>query len=48
VIREYSTIEGILERIVYFNEENNYTVARLQVARNPELITIVGSMCGFR
>ncbi|MBM3158101.1 MAG: ATP-dependent RecD-like DNA helicase, partial [Chloroflexi bacterium] len=43
-VREYSTIEGILERIVYFNEENNYTVARLQVARNPELITIVGNM----
>jgi exodeoxyribonuclease V alpha subunit len=43
-VREYSSIEGILERIVYFNEENNYTVARLQVARNPELVTIVGSM----
>lgn len=43
-IREYSTIEGILERIVYFNEENNYTVARLQVPRNPDLLTIVGSM----
>ena len=43
-IREYSTIEGILERIVYFNEENNYTVARLQVTRNPDLVTIVGSM----
>jgi exodeoxyribonuclease V alpha subunit len=43
-VREYYSIEGILERIVYFNEENNYTVARLQVARNPELITIVGSM----
>jgi exodeoxyribonuclease V alpha subunit len=43
-IREYSAIEGILERIVYFNEENNYTVARLRVARNPELVTIVGSM----
>jgi len=41
---EYSTIEGILERIVYFNEENNYTVARLQVARNPDLVTIVGNM----
>jgi len=40
----HNRIEGILERIVYFNEENNYTVARLQVARNPELITIVGSM----
>ena len=43
-IKDYSTIEGILERIVYYNEENDYTVARLQVARNPELVTIVGNM----
>ena len=43
-VREYSIIEGTLERIVYFNEENNYTVARLQVARNPDLVTIVGNM----
>jgi exodeoxyribonuclease V alpha subunit len=43
-IREYSTMEGILERIVYFNEENNYTVARLQVDRKPDLVTIVGNM----
>ncbi|MFC1909681.1 ATP-dependent RecD-like DNA helicase [Chloroflexota bacterium] len=43
-LRDHSTIEGIVERIVYFNEENNYTVARLQVARNPELVTMVGSI----
>ena len=23
-------IEGIVERITYFNEENNYTVAKIQ------------------
>jgi exodeoxyribonuclease V alpha subunit len=40
----HSTIEGILERIVYFNEENNFTVARLQVGRSQDLVTIVGSM----
>ena len=43
-MREHSTIEGILERIVYFNEETNFTVARLQVPGNPDLLTIVGSM----
>jgi exodeoxyribonuclease V alpha subunit len=43
-MREYSTIEGILERIVYFNEENNFAVARLQVGKSQDLITIVGSM----
>jgi exodeoxyribonuclease V alpha subunit len=40
----HSTIEGILERIVYFNEENNFTVARLQVGRSQDLVTIMGSM----
>ncbi|MDD5511150.1 MAG: helix-hairpin-helix domain-containing protein, partial [Dehalococcoidales bacterium] len=42
--KDHSTLEGILERIVYYNEENDYTVARLQVARNPDLVTIVGNM----
>ena len=41
---EHSTIEGILERIVYFNEENNFTVARLQVSGMRDLVAIVGSM----
>jgi exodeoxyribonuclease V alpha subunit len=39
-----STIEGVLERIVFFNEENSFTVARLQVGRSRDLITIVGNM----
>jgi len=39
-----STIEGVLERIVYFNEENNFTVARLQVTNIRDLVTIVGNM----
>jgi exodeoxyribonuclease V alpha subunit len=41
---ERTTIEGIVERIVYFNEENNFTVARLQVANRRDLATIVGQM----
>jgi len=44
MMREYYTIEGILERIVFFSEETNFTVARLQMARNPDLVTIVGSI----
>ena len=43
-ISSYSTIEGVLERIVFFNEENNFTVARLQVGKSRDLITIVGNM----
>lgn len=38
----YSTLEGVLERIVFFNEENGFTVARLQVAKRSDLVAIVG------
>jgi exodeoxyribonuclease V alpha subunit len=38
------TLEGILERIVFFNEENNFTVARLQSGHGRDLITIVGNL----
>ncbi len=41
------TIEGQLERIVYFNEHNNYTVAKLKVGGNPELVTVVGQLTGI-
>lgn len=40
----FTTIEGVLERIVYFNEENNFTIARLQVGRIPDLLTVVGAI----
>jgi exodeoxyribonuclease V alpha subunit len=39
-----TTLEGILERVVFFNEENNFTVARLQSGNSQELITIVGNL----
>ena len=39
-----STLEGVLERIVFFNEENSFTVARLQVVGKRDLITIVGAL----
>ena len=35
-----SNLEGILERIVFFREETGFTVARLQVARRRELVTM--------
>ena len=40
----YSTLEGVLERIVFFNEENGFTVARLQIASRRDLVAIVGVM----
>jgi exodeoxyribonuclease V alpha subunit len=41
------TLEGHLERIVYFNEHNHYTVAKLKVTGNPELVTVVGGLAGI-
>ena len=41
------TLEGHLERIVYFNEHNHYTVARLKVRRDPDLVTVVGQLAGI-
>ena len=38
-----TTLEGVLERIV-FNEENNFTVARIQSGHSRDLITIVGNL----
>ena len=38
------SLEGILERITFFNEENNFTVAKLQSRGSRDLITIVGNL----
>jgi exodeoxyribonuclease V alpha subunit len=37
-------IEGQIERITYYNEENNYTVAQMKVHGRNELITVVGNL----
>jgi len=48
VIEDRSTgrtaLEGVLERIVFLNVETGFTVARLQVTRRRDLITIVGAL----
>ncbi len=35
-------IDGIIDRITYINEENGWTIARLKVPRQKQLITIAG------
>jgi exodeoxyribonuclease V alpha subunit len=37
------SLTGVVERITYYSEESGYTVARLQVPRFHDLVTIVGS-----
>lgn len=41
-------LQGTLERIVFANEENHYTVGRLKVARERELVAIVGKLPGVQ
>lgn len=48
-IQPMSEVEGVIERITFQNEENGYTVAKLQPnkARDGQLITLVGTMPGI-
>ncbi|MFB3886104.1 MAG: ATP-dependent RecD-like DNA helicase [Thermodesulfobacteriota bacterium] len=41
------TIYGLIERITYHNEENDFIVARLQEKGKRELTTIVGNLSGI-
>ena len=39
-----TVLEGVLERIVYHSETNNYTVARLKLEDRIEPVTVVGPL----
>jgi exodeoxyribonuclease V alpha subunit len=41
-----ATLEAVLERITYANEETGYTVARVATDRSGELLTVVGALLG--
>lgn len=41
-------LEGAVERIVFCNEENGWTVLRLDVADMNDLVTVVGNMAGVQ
>ncbi|UED84258.1 SF1B family DNA helicase RecD2 [Streptomyces profundus] len=42
-----AVLEGVLERITYANDENGYTVARVDTGRGGgELLTVVGALLG--
>ncbi|MGD0916540.1 MAG: ATP-dependent RecD-like DNA helicase [Thermodesulfobacteriota bacterium] len=42
-----TTIQGLLERITYYNEENDFVVAKLHEEGKRELTTIVGNLSGI-
>ena len=41
-----AVLEAVLERITYANEDNGYTVARVDTGRGDDLLTVVGSLFG--
>ncbi len=41
-------IDGYIERITFHNTENGYTVAQLKIAKQSNLVCIVGSMPGIQ
>jgi exodeoxyribonuclease V alpha subunit len=44
----HDSLEGILERIVYCNEENAWSVVRLAVQGRRDLVTAVGNLLGVQ
>jgi exodeoxyribonuclease V alpha subunit len=41
-----TTLDAVLERITYANQETGYTVARVATARSSDLLTVVGPLLG--
>ena len=41
-------LTGIIERITFHSEESGYTVARLQVPKATDLITIIGDFANIQ
>ena len=44
----YSTIEGVLERVVFSNEENAWSVVRITVPGQRDAVTAVGNLLGVQ
>jgi exodeoxyribonuclease V alpha subunit len=42
------SLSGVVERITYHSDESGYTVARLQVTRFRDLVTIVGNFASIQ
>ena len=43
-----AVVQGVLERVTYANEENGFTVARVDTGRGGDLLTVVGSLLGVQ
>lgn len=47
-IKQHESITGVIERLTFYSQESGYTVARLQLPRARDLITIVGSFANIQ
>ncbi|HKB56636.1 MAG TPA: ATP-dependent RecD-like DNA helicase [Lacunisphaera sp.] len=43
-----ASLTGVLERIIFFNEENHYTIAELKPEASAEAVTVVGALPGVQ
>lgn len=43
-----AVVQGVLERVTYADEENGFTVARVDTGRGGDLLTVVGSLLGVQ
>jgi exodeoxyribonuclease V alpha subunit len=43
-----ATLQGVLERIIFFNEENHYTIAEFRPGDGAAKVTIVGALPGVQ
>ena len=42
------SITGVLERIIFFNEENAYCVAEVSVTNGKQPVTVLGALPGVQ
>jgi len=40
----YIEIQGQIERITYYNDENHYTIAKVKIKERPKPVTVVGTL----
>ncbi len=45
---ESATLEGVVERVTFTNEENGWSVVRLAVSGSPGAATVVGNLAGIQ
>ena len=45
---QYESLTGVVERLTYYSQESGYSVARLKVSGERDLLTIIGSFANIQ